>query len=232
LSAETLLTGGAVADGREPAVCGSLAAGLARCIELLRSDTDLRSRVGTGPAWTRYSDGPWPTPHDSIFDFRVTPPGYGWLDTFAGAATTRLFTADRSGLEVVVGHADWCCGNLRFGGDQLVAAFDWDLVADVERVVVGLAAGGYPGGGSDVDTASPEDVPGVPDRLRRRPTAPVRPSVARTGTAVAAWVLAYNARCQLSLRVDHPGLAATIPGLGSKVVLLRERGDEYLQLSW
>ncbi len=51
-------------------------------------------------------------------------------------------------------------------------------------------------------------------------------------TAAAAWVLAYNARCQLSLRVDHPGLAATIPGLGSKVALLRERGDEYLQLSW
>lgn len=231
LGAETLLMDGVPADGRDPSVRRVIAEGLARCIEILRPDADLKSRVGPAPAWSQYGNGAWPPPHDPIFDFRFTPRGFKWLDAFAGAAATQLTAADRTGLDVVVGHADWCCGNLRFDGARLVAAFDWDLVADVESVIVGLAAGGYPGGESDADTSSPEDVRAfliAYDALRVLPF----DSRERRMAAAAAWVVAYNARCQLSLLVDHPGLAATLPGVGPTVDMLRARADDYLHLDW
>jgi hypothetical protein len=47
----------------------------------------------------------------------------------------------RHDRQPVAAHADWYCGNLRFEGSELVAAFDWDLFADSEPVVAGITAG-------------------------------------------------------------------------------------------
>jgi len=96
--------------------------GLAEHIGILRASPDLPSRAGSGPAWCRYQAGPWPTPHDMIFDVTVTPDGFEWLDEFAQSAADRL-NVRRPGSEVVVGHADWYAGNLRFNRGRLVAAF-------------------------------------------------------------------------------------------------------------
>ncbi|MBA3523111.1 MAG: hypothetical protein H0T85_00865, partial [Geodermatophilaceae bacterium] len=125
----------------------AIAAGLAEHIDLLRPVPGLTSRAGLGPAWCRYQDGPWPVPHDTIFDFRATPHGFGWLDRFARETANRLIEL-AGACETVVGHADWYCGNLRFDGDRLVAAFDWDLVAGPEALIVGLTAAAYAGGGA------------------------------------------------------------------------------------
>jgi hypothetical protein len=45
----------------------------------------------------------------------------------------------------VVGHGDWYTGNLRWNGQQLHVAYDWDsIMADTEPIVVGLAAAVFP----------------------------------------------------------------------------------------
>jgi len=82
-SAETLLVEGSPGDPREPGTRMAMLKGLAEHIDILRAGRDLVSTAGSGPAWCRYHAGPWPTPHDTIFDFTVTPDGFGWLDEFA-----------------------------------------------------------------------------------------------------------------------------------------------------
>ena len=45
----------------------------------------------------------------------------------------------------IIGHGDWYTANLRWAGDGLLAAFDWDsVIAAPESVIVGLAAAVYP----------------------------------------------------------------------------------------
>ena len=73
LSAESLLVEGSPGDPREPGTRMAMATGLAEHIGILRASPDLASSAGAGPSWSRYHAGPWPTPHDSIFDFTVTP---------------------------------------------------------------------------------------------------------------------------------------------------------------
>ena len=80
LTAETLIEG-EIPDGRDPANRQLLAEGFARHIELLRGEPDLLRRAGPGPSWCHYQAGPWPVPHDTIVDFRLTPSGFEWLDT-------------------------------------------------------------------------------------------------------------------------------------------------------
>ena len=77
-------------DGRDPVNRRLLAAGLAWHVDLLRSRPDLLHRNGPGPSWCHYQAGPWPVPHDPIVDFRSTPAGYGWLDTFAQRAADQI----------------------------------------------------------------------------------------------------------------------------------------------
>lgn len=225
LSAETLLAAdGTVETGRRPGARRAMAAGLAEQVRLLRGHADLIAAAGRGPAWCRYHDGPWPAPHDTIFDFRVTPDGFGWLDDFAAAAAGRL-TGARGG-EVVAGHADWYGGNLRFDGDRLVAAYDWDLFADTEPVIAGMSAGSYTTvGGPDDRLPTPAEAAAFLrdyDGCRPRPFDAAERHVA---AAAAAWVLAYNARCELGMLA--PGTSS-----GPTLDLLRRHAREYLDLTW
>jgi hypothetical protein len=88
LTTGTLIARGGRASGRRPAVRQTMAAGLAAHIDILRSHAELVAMAGAGPAWCRYQSGPWPTPHDAIFNFRSTPDGFAWLDRLAAEAAS------------------------------------------------------------------------------------------------------------------------------------------------
>lgn len=131
LSTETLTADGEHADGRDPATRRAIATGLARHIAVLSGAEDLAELievVGKGPAWNRYEGGPWPTPHDTIFDFTTTPEGFGWLDRVASEASRQII--QHRGDDVVVGHGDWYGGNLLVRNGKVSATYDWDLIAD------------------------------------------------------------------------------------------------------
>lgn len=134
VSVETLLPDGERGDGHDPAIRQAVAVGPAEQIKILTNMPDLAPNVGRPPAWCWYQDGAWPPMHDPHFELNPTPADYTWLDEFARVASTTILETKR-GDETAVAHADWYCGNLRFAGSTLVAAFDWDLVADTTAVV-------------------------------------------------------------------------------------------------
>ena len=225
LSVEALLTVGRPESGRRPGVRRSLAAGLAEQVEILRGHPELTALAGPGPAWCQYRSGPWPTPHDSIFDFRTTPDGYSWLDSFAFTAANRLIKREHHD-PIVIGHADWYGGNLRFDGDRLVAAFDWDLVADTGPVIAGFTAAAYTDNGGEVpDLPSPDDVVAFFTDYEAATSRAFTKSQQRDAAAAASWCLAYNARCQLSMLTGDPAP-------GSPLDLAQRDGPDYLTLTW
>jgi hypothetical protein len=67
--------------------------------------------------------------------------GSGWIDAAGQAARQKL----REGQDqAVIGHGDWITENLRWDGNRLLVAYDWDsLIADSEAVIAGLAAAIY-----------------------------------------------------------------------------------------
>lgn len=225
LSTQTLITAGEPVSGREPGIRRAMATGLAEHVDILRRSPDLVTLVGPGPAWCRYQDGPWPTPHDSIFDFSTTPPDFRWLDDFAAAAADRL-NQSRGDRPVLTGHADWYGGNLRFDGDHLVAAFDWDLFADTESVIAGVSAGSYTASAtSGAGLPTPDEVAAFLidyDSVRPRHFSA---DEQRTAAAAASWTIAYNARCELAMLPSGTDSGPTLE-------LIRRNQDRYLDLTW
>lgn len=223
---ETLLDAGATGDirrdGKRRAAAASLAAQVALLAELPVAAAELRHP----PAWARYRDGPWPTPHDSVFDFTQTPVGFEWVADLAAAAAEQA--ASHIG-PTVIGHSDWYVGNLRFADDDVVATYDWDcLVADTEPAIAGFAAGSYTAGNvTGPDAPTPADVAAfLTDYANRRPAA-FTPTGRAAAAAAAAWVLAYNARCDLN-RLPPGGR----PPAGSALSALAQAGHGYLTLRW
>jgi hypothetical protein len=222
LTAETLVDG-ETPDGRDPAMRRLLAEGLARHIAILRKHPDLVQRAGPGQSWCQYQAGPWPIPHDTIVDFRVTPSGYEWLDAFGQRAADQILR-NRDPQAVVVGHADWYAGNTVVANGLLVGTFDWELVADTEAVIAGFAAASYASsatGGGGLST--PDE---VADFLRDYDTVRAEPLSGRerlTAAGAAAWIVAFNARWQVALFGQELGDEATVS-------LVRDRGEDYLTL--
>jgi Ser/Thr protein kinase RdoA (MazF antagonist) len=215
---ESIVDRGVTADAHRPAVRAVMAEALAWQVDLLRS-VPARSLADGAPAWARYEQGPWPVPHDPLFDFSRTPAGYEWLDDLAARAS-RLIPA---GAAEAVGHADWVCGNLRFDGDTLTAAYDWDSLAGrPEAVLAGLAAGAHTEGSVAGATApSPPEVAAFLADYSAA-TRPFSAAERMAAVAAATWVLAYNARCGVGFP-DRPG---------SPLSVLAEHRDAYLALSW
>ena len=221
---ESWLDAGEVGDAHQPAVRQAMASALAEQVDLLRGVPAAASPLADPPAWIRYEGGPWPVPHDPIFDFTHTPPGHAWLDHLARDAADVL--GPRGEPEVIV-HGDWYCGNLRFVGTELSAAWDWDsLTAHHEPVLAGVAAGSHTDGSAAGAAApAPYEVAAflaTYDECRGAPfTNPERAAAA----AAAVWVMAYNARCQLAM--TPPGQQ---PGEGSFLWRLARERDGYLRL--
>lgn len=69
--------------------------------------------------------------------------GPGWIDE-AGQAARQKLCEDQDQDQAVIGHGDWITDNLRWDGNRLLVAYDWDsLIADSEAVIAGLAAAIY-----------------------------------------------------------------------------------------
>jgi hypothetical protein len=199
VTVQSFLGRGAVPDAREPRVRRLFAASLAEHVDLLRGlPPDLVARLGPGPAWTRYRGGPWPVPHDPIFDFSRTPDGWDWLDAYAADATAELVHS-AAGAPVVA-HGDWYVGNVRVEDDRVVAVFDWDFVVESEPVVVGLSAGGLLLEGAP----SPADVAGFVEDYAQVSASGLDEAQRRVAAAAARWVLAFNARCDLAMLAGEP----------------------------
>ena len=225
---QSFVGGGVPAQARRPEVRRALAASLVEQVELLRRAPGVRelaTRLGPGPAWTRYHRGPWPVPHDTIFDFSRTPDGWEWLDAFdreAADDVRRLRGTD----EPVVAHGDFFEGNVQVAeGDgeeaRVVAVVDWDLVVEPEAVVAGLCAGGLLRDGAP----TPAEVAAfLDDHAAARGRAPGGRDRAEAAAA-ARWVLAFNARCDLAmLGTGDPDPASALGRLAADRAAYRELG--------
>lgn len=212
VTVESLLAEGAVPDARALRVRRAMTASMAEHIAVLRPVG--AGALGPGPAWTRYHNGPWPPPHDPIFDFSRTPAGFEWLDDFARAATADVTRLGRD-VPPVIAHGDWYEGNIRVVEERVVAVFDWDFVVEPEAVAVGLSAGGY----LLHDAPSPAEVAAF---LADYPNLP--PDQWPLAVAAARWVLAFNARCDLAM-LDGA------PSPGSALARLVEHRDAYAELA-
>jgi len=223
---EELLEIGEIADIRRTPIRRAAIASLAEQITLLADLPDEAGALTDPPAWERFRQGPWPTPHDTIFDFTHTPEGYEWLDHLAAAAAHQAATATGP---VLVGHSDWYVGNLRFTADTVVAAYDWDnLVAEPEPVIAGFAAGSHTlGNATGPGAPTPEEVGTFLTEYAEHRPGSFTPAGRTAAAAAAVWVLAYHARCQLCfLPTGDP------PPPGSTLQALAEHGPTYLALDW
>lgn len=213
---ESLLTDGEIADAAEPAVRRALATSLATQVQLLSAVRDAPALLGPlragAAAWARYEDGPWPTPHDPIFDFTHAPRRSGRVDELAAAAAAVLQECAARGVigADVIGHGDWYDGNVLVkrslqgtgASPQRVvvsAAFDWDsLVARPAPVIAGMSAGSHTAGGA-ANAVAPTvaQVAAFLDDYDEAQPVPFTSDQRAAASAAAGWVLAYNARCEL-----------------------------------
>jgi hypothetical protein len=223
---EALLDRGERGDAHLPATRRAMAGALAEQILLLRAVPALQSGLLQPPAWAAYAQGPWPTPHDPIFDFRTTPAGFDWLDHLAQRAAEVLLPRRPPDA---IGHSDWGCQNLRFTQDRVSTAYDWDsLLAETEPVLVGVVAGAYTEGSrAGANAPTPDEVVAFLVDYEAQRSAPFRQHGQVAAAAAATWVLAYNARC---------GLSAATLGVptsdGSPLDMLARYGTTYLTLRW
>lgn len=222
---ETLCSDGQPGNSHEPTTRRMMAQALFEQLELLRGAA-VAGLVAGAPAWAHYDRGPWPQPHDPIFDFTTTPPAFTWLDDLARQAADVL---NQAGPPDAVAHADWTCGNLRFQDGQVSCSYDWDSLAVApEPVLVGLAAGCFTEGSTaGVNMPTTAEVTGFLRDYEQVRSHPFSEAEQRTAAAAVTWVLAYNARCELSFL--PPG---GLPPRGSSLHALTTHPDAYLDLRW
>ena len=226
VSVETLLDAGRPGDAHNPDVRSTIATTLAQQMHILVHRPELVAAGRDAPAWCRYQGGPWPTPRDSFFDFRVTPDGWAWLDEAATEASQAVLRASVGDEKLAVAHADWYCGNLGFYGAQLVACADWDLVTDTVAVVAGLTAGFHSHGTTAGDEqAEPAEVATFLSDFEQAYGARFYTRQQRAAAAAATWSICYAARCQLHTLDGEPQP-------GSPLAALRRHRTEYLKLHW
>jgi hypothetical protein len=218
---EALLDHGSVADAHDPPVRKALASSLADQLRIF-AEIELPTGLTVRPSWAVYENGPWPVPHDPIFDFTTTPIGFEWLDEFAQEASDILITAD---LPLIVGHSDWYAGNVLVEDGAVTATFDWDsLIIDSEAVIVGVAAGQCTSGSSAFDAPAPGQVAAFLSDYQANRPAPFSAREQRTCHGAVAWQLAYNARCELSWMGP-----ASPPRSGSILAALVDHRGDYLR---
>jgi hypothetical protein len=217
---ERLLDEGVVADAHDPLVRRALAVSLAEQIRIL-GDMELPTALTVRPGWAVYDNGPWPAPHDPIFNFATTPPGFEWLDDFAREASDTLIASE---LSRIVGHSDWYAGNVLVAAGVVTAVFDWDsLIVDSEAMLVGMAAGQCTSGITAFGAPTPSEAAAFLADYQAHRRAPFRATERLVVRAAVSWQLAYNARCELSwFGAESP------PPAGSMLAALLDHRAEYL----
>lgn len=146
--------------------------------------------------WDHPESGVWPAPATTSADLNRRP-GPAWLDDTAGRARTRL--RRQSGALAVVGHADFESQNLRWTGDRLHVAYDFDSVAALpEPAVAGAASAVFPTAGPLADAASIDESAAFLEQYEACRSRPFSDEERELCWACGLWVLAYNARVQLA----------------------------------
>ncbi len=198
---EELREDGGYRDGHDCLVRRAMAESLAEQIRLTGEVSEVLA-LSRDPLWTRR--GVWHGTHHPMFDFDATRHGAEWIDELASRALDIL--RDDPG-RAVVGHIDWRVEQMRFEGDRVSVAYDWDsLVRDSETTIVGYAARAFPlaweRAGTRLWPTPDEQVAFVAEyeAARGRPF-----SVAERRAAAAAGVFesAYGARCEHA--ITEPG---------------------------
>ena len=154
IHAEQWRPGGSVRhdDGRQHA--GESAQLLATVMQALSAVSRPLRSLKPNPVWVRWehSDGDWPR-FDPV-DEQQARTGIAlprWLEEVQQRIQRRL---GRTGLPLVIGHADWEAQNLRWQGHTIHTIHDWDSLAVLpEAGVVGAAAGAF--ASTDIPTLAP-----------------------------------------------------------------------------
>jgi hypothetical protein len=140
-TAESYISSGAIMPDSGRAA-QPFAAALAQLVHLAPPPEHVPSLAPTpaSAAWNHTQGGLWPRPEDLDVDLNEVD-GPGWIDAAGRAARQKLRTGQD---QAVIGHGDWITDNLRWHGNRLLVAYDWDsLIADSEAVIAGLAAAVY-----------------------------------------------------------------------------------------
>ena len=199
---EAFVAAGATRDGHEPAVRAALARSLYEIVQACRplvAASRLPAQLLAEPA----AGALWPTPHSKLFDFAATAAGAEFIDDVARAARARVVPAG----ERVIGHGDWRAEHVRFDGERVVAAFDWDsLCKEREPALVGCTAHAFPADWSRTPPAAAPTLDEarafVADYERARGRAFAADERRLCGAAFA-YACAYTARCGWALGVDE-----------------------------
>jgi aminoglycoside phosphotransferase (APT) family kinase protein len=99
---------------------------------------------------------------------------------------------------LVIGHGDWYTANLRWKGDDLCSAWDWDsAIAAPEPVIAGLASAVYPvtETGTEATVAESE---AFLDTYQRARGWPFNRSEWTQAWAAGLWVRAFDAKKQFT----------------------------------
>ena len=102
----------------------------------------------------------------------------------------------------VIAHGDWSARNVRFGGGELLCAYDWEsLQRCPESTAVGIAAATWRALGVAGDPLAPA-APEIERYVQQYQLARGRPFTTtqrRSALAAAVYTLAYTARCEHAL---------------------------------
>ncbi len=176
------------------------AAALARIVELAAQlPADQVEGLSPHPLDTPGDGALYPEPHNPMFDFTIDTAATRHVDALARQAVRVRALDDHA---PVVAHTDFAARNVRFEADGVCAVFDWDSLAIVaESVAVAQAAVTWnalaePG---EALAPSPEEVAGYVRDYERASGAPFTAVQWAAAGGAALWVLAYSARCELSL---------------------------------
>jgi hypothetical protein len=153
--------------------------------------------LAPAPPWTAWNHGEgelWPWPDDRAVDLnRVAGPA--WVDDAARAVHLRL---SESTAEQVIGHGDWYAANLRWDGDSLWAAHDWDsAISERETVIVGLAAAVFPATGGPGEEASVDETADFMNAYTSARGRAFSSNEVEEMWAAGVWVRAFDAKKQL-----------------------------------
>ena len=187
-TAESYVPGGVMLPGSgrsaEP-----FAVALAQLVDLAPRPEEVPSLAPAPPwtAWNHDEGGLWPWPEDQDIDLNQVS-GPAWIDAAGQAARQRL---QESQDQAVIGHGDWWTENLRWRGNRLLVAYDWDsIIVDSEAVVAGLAAAIYPALATVTET---RDFLAAYAGARGRPFSP---GELQRCWAAGVWTRAFDARKQ------------------------------------
>jgi hypothetical protein len=121
--------------------------------------------------------------------------GPAWVDDAARAVHLRL---SESTAEQVIGHGDWYAANLRWDGDSLWAAHDWDsAISERETVIVGLAAAVFPATGGPGEEASVDETADFMNAYTSARGRAFSSNEVEEMWAAGVWVRAFDAKKQL-----------------------------------